>query len=369
MGKLTFKGEPKKKKHKSRSTSSRHDSNPTSTHDDAYTDQDLSAWIAVPEPGLALGPLYLTLPRSSITSSPVCLALQPTTGKVHPFALPVPGKSAGTSAGTSAEDSKARTSLAATLDQEELEALVDYDPSSNHNSLTTSLTTETQTPTDIHHVWVCTRIPDSQDKITLRSATGKFLAADQFGQVTAEREARGMLEEWLIEPSSNPDLPRGTVVLKSCHGKLLSIDLVAGGKVEVSADTDPNAGIGPTEEWQVWMQGEYLAKAKQQLLERTGTKATLLDARAKSAAGKGDGLTIVGNLGGAEQEAIKRFQARGQGRYIGSEEDISELAKARRKGKLSEAMLDRRVKLKRSVDEIKFFAGLFQLLTLRTVWA
>ncbi|SCV69252.1 BQ2448_2272 [Microbotryum intermedium] len=357
MGKLTFKGEPKKKKHKSRSSSSRHDSTSTSNHDDPYSDQDLSGWIAVPEPGLALGPLYLTLPRSPITSSPVCLALQPTTGKVHPFALPVPEKNTA----SNADDSKARRSLAATLDQEQLEALVDYDPSSNHNDSLATTSTQTQTPTDIHHVWVCTRIPDSQDKITLRSATGKFLAADQFGQVTAEREARGMLEEWSIEPSSNPDLPRGTVVLKSCHGKLLSIDLVAGAKVEVSADADPAEGIGPTEEWQVWMQGEYLAKAKQQLLERTGTKATLLDARAKASSikgpGNGDGLTIVGNLGGAEQETIKRFQARGQGRYVGSTEDVSELAKARRKGKLSEAMLDRRVKLKRLVDENQAYAS------------
>lgn len=142
-------------------------------------------------------------------------------------------------------------------------------------------------PQDVHHVWVCTRIPDSQDKVTLRSGTGKFLAADEIGSVSAEREARGMQEEWTVEPAEGGN---GRVVWRSAYGKLLSVDVVAGGKVELRADEDTE---GETERWKVWMQGEYLQKAKKALVERSGVKA---------AATAHEGLVVVGDMGTAENE-------------------------------------------------------------------
>lgn len=42
-----------------------------------------------------------------------------------------------------------------------------------------------------------------------------------------------------------------------------------------------------------------------------------------------------------------RYQARGMRKYVGTEEDSRDLKKAKKEGKLSEAMLDRRMKLKR----------------------
>jgi hypothetical protein len=44
----------------------------------------------------------------------------------------------------------------------------------------------------------------------------------------------------------------------------------------------------------------------------------------------------------------RKYQARGAGRLISSQEDVRELKKARKEGSLAEAMLDRRRKLKRS---------------------
>lgn len=57
----------------------------------------------------------------------------------------------------------------------------------------------------------------------------------------------------------------------------------------------------------------------------------------------------------------QKYQARGQGRYVGSAEDKKELKRARQDGKLGEAMLERRVKLKRcggSLDQSRSVADL-----------
>lgn len=45
----------------------------------------------------------------------------------------------------------------------------------------------------------------------------------------------------------------------------------------------------------------------------------------------------------------RKFQARGQGRFVGSAEDSRDLKRARKEGRVGEAMLERRVKLKRCV--------------------
>ncbi|ORY58685.1 hypothetical protein BCR35DRAFT_295832 [Leucosporidium creatinivorum] len=295
MGKLTFKGEaPKKKKKKVKSVSTPQEE-----------EEELSGWMSIPSASLALGPTYLTLPSTSLTAQPICLALQPTTGKIYPFPIP-PSSSAALAA-----------SAAAGLEQEELEAIVEAEAGS-------------EGPSDVNHVWVCTRIPDTMNTVTFRSGSGKFLAVDELGVVSAEREARGVQEEFTLEEAKEG---RGLVVIKSSYGKYLSVDVLAGGKMELRADENEE---GETERWRVWMQGEYLAKAKKQLMERSGVKAAVAN----------DGLTIVGDVGAAEKDLIQKYQARGQGRYVGSAEDKKELKRARNEGKLGEAMLERRVKLK-----------------------
>lgn len=225
-------------------------------------EEELSGWMAVPSASLTLGPTYLTLPSTSLTQQPVCLALQPTTGKIYPF--PISASSTSTLA----------ASAAAGLEQEELEAIVEAEAGS-------------EGPSDVNHVWVCTRIPDTMNTVTFRSGSGKFLAVDELGVVSAEREARGVQEEFTLEEAKEG---KG-VVVKSSYGKYLSVDILAGGKMEVRADETEE---GETERWRLWMQGEFLSKAKKQLMERSGVKAAVAN----------DGLTIVGDVGAAEKDLM-----------------------------------------------------------------
>lgn len=163
--------------------------------------------------------------------------------------------------------------------------------------------TDSEEPTDVYHVWVCTRIPDTNDKITLRSANGKFLASDEMGQVSADREARGPQEEWTIEEStSTSSTSSGSgkrFVLKSMYGKYLGVDQLAGGKLELRCDGEEE---GETERWKVSMQGEFVAKAKKQFNERNGIKTK--EGQGESGISTTNGITIVGDLGAREKESM-----------------------------------------------------------------
>ncbi|GAA6008965.1 hypothetical protein JCM10207_004043 [Rhodosporidiobolus poonsookiae] len=297
---LTFKGDKPKKKSKSKSRSTKTASG--SAADDA--DAHLEGWLPPPSPALLLGPSYLTLPSTSLTP-PLCIALNPTTGKVYAHVLDSPSAAAGPS-------SSSHPLLAA----DDLDAVVvPSDPIDDG-------------PSDVHHVWVCTRVPDTNDRVTLRSGTGKFLGADQYGVVKADTEARGAQEEWTLEEAEG-----GRTAIKSSYGKYLSVDVVAGGKVELRADEENE---GETERWKVLMQGEFVAKAKKQFNERNGIK-TKAD----------NGFTVVTDLAGAEVDAIRKFHHHAKGSdLVGSADDARALKRARKEGKLAEAMLDRRSKLK-----------------------
>lgn len=351
---LHFKGEKAKKKSKS-SKSRSHGAEPSASSSRDDPDAHLEGWIPAPSAAVLLGPSYLTLPATEAMPA-VCVATNPTTGKVYPFALP---------ATTSTVDAAKATSSShlAHLDPEELEALVD--PS----DLAAGLHAEDEQhpePSDVHHVWVCARVPDTNDRVTFRSGRGKFLASDELGRVSAEREARGMQEEWTLEEVPGAAPRSGRLVIKSAYGKYLSVDVVAGGKVELRADETQE---GETERWKVMMQGEYVVKAKKQYDERNGIKT-------KPEAG----YTVVTDLAGAEVDAMcvqsltrekrlrylprsgtdsvlhpdsSKFHHHGQGSSsIGTAEDKRKLKQARKEGKLAEAMLDRRMKLKRCVSGV-----------------
>ncbi|BGP13887.1 hypothetical protein JCM10213_002526 [Rhodosporidiobolus nylandii] len=306
-GKLTFKGDAPAKKKKSKSSSSKR---AASSAGAAEQDEHLEGWLVAPSAALLLGPSYLTLPSTSL-SPPLCVALNQTTGKVVPFALPPPSATASSSA----------AAQLANLDPDELEALVDPSAAGTDPA--------DEGPQDVHHVWVCTRIPDTQDRVTFRSGTGKFLSADELGAVSADREARGAQEEWVLEDS--PSHP-GRMAVRSSYGKYLSVDVLAGGKLELRADGTEE---GETERWSVRMQGEFVSKARRAMDERNGVKR------------RADGLTVVTDLAGAEVDAIKKMHHHAKGSdLVGSAEDARALKKARKEGKLAEAMLDRRMKLK-----------------------
>lgn len=276
---LKFKGDkPQKKKKSSSSRSSAHASGSGSRVD---PDAHLEGWLPAPSPALLLGPTYLVLPGTELTPT-VCVATNPTTGKVYAHVLPSPGGAAGGAASSSAGHSAAAL---AHLDADELEALVDPSDAATLGAGAA----QHYEPSDVHHVWVCARVLDSNDKVTLRSGAGRFLASDELGRVSAEREARGMQEEWTLEAVASEG-DGGRMAIRSAYGKYLSVDVVAGGKVELRADEDKE---GETERWRVMMQGEFVVKAKQQFNERNGIK-TKPDA----------GYTVVTDLAGAEVDAM-----------------------------------------------------------------
>ncbi|KAM0754143.1 hypothetical protein T439DRAFT_338786 [Meredithblackwellia eburnea MCA 4105] len=321
MGKLTFKGDATMKKKKKKSSLHRS----TSAQSAEQQHDQLDGWLTVPEQQLALGPIYITQPPTRISSqNTICVALQPTTNKIIPFTI----QSASTS-----NSAAATAALLLNNDNDDLDldqaTIVEQDQ-------------QEQGPSDVHHVFVCTRVQDSSDKVTLRTATNKFLASDEIGTVSADREARGMQEEWTISPaasssssSSSSGSGSGFYTLKSSYGKYLSVDLVAGGKLELRADEDNE---GETERWKIYMQGEYVSKARKALIQTTGVRAAVKAGH--------EGLTIVGDLGKAESEYISKYQGYGQGRVINSKEDVRDLKRAKKEGKLGEAMLERRMKLK-----------------------
>lgn len=94
-----------------------------------------------------------------------------------------------------------------------------------------------------------------------------------------------MQEEWTLAESEGA---RG-IVVKNAYGKYLSVDLIAGGKLELRADEDKE---GDHERWNCWMQGEFLMKAKKAVVDRSGIQPER----------KVDGLVIVGSMEGAENE-------------------------------------------------------------------
>jgi protein FRG1 len=125
--------------------------------------------------------------------------------------------------------------------------------------------------------------------VTFRTSSGKFLGTDEFGVVFAEREARGVQEEWEIEdylPTSGltSTLDRW-ISIKSSYGRFLTIDEIAGGKLEFRADSDVKEG------WKVWMQKEWKDK---RLKELGGNEEGF---------GRKDGIKVIrGGLKAQEEE-------------------------------------------------------------------
>ncbi|KAF7305040.1 hypothetical protein MKEN_01219000 [Mycena kentingensis (nom. inval.)] len=177
-----------------------------------------------------------------------------------------------------------------------------------------------RTPTDVSQVWVLTRIAGSPT-INIRTGTGegKFLASDAHGLISADRDARGPQEEW-----TPVVLPDGMVAFMNVYEKYLSVDEVAGGAVVLRGDSDE---VGFRERFWVKVQYKYAREAKEEEKQKG-----LKDA---------DDLVDVD-----EVSSNKTFQAWGAGRSIVSTEDKKELKRAKKEGRLAEAMLDRRAKLK-----------------------
>ncbi|KAH9483686.1 Protein FRG1 [Psilocybe cubensis] len=176
-----------------------------------------------------------------------------------------------------------------------------------------------RTPTDVAQVWVITRVAGSAT-INLRTGTGegKFLSCDAHGIVSADRDARGPQEEW-----TPVVLPDGMVAFMNVYEKYLSVHEAAGGVLNLRGDSEE---VGFAERFWVKVQYKYQKEAHEEEKK------------------KKDGQ--MSSVGIDETNVNRQFQAWGAGRSVVSSEDKKELKKARKEGRLAEAMLDRRAKLK-----------------------
>ncbi|KAF9298263.1 hypothetical protein BGZ74_009453 [Mortierella antarctica] len=175
-------------------------------------------------------------------------------------------------------------------------------------------------PTVVQQVFVATMLPDS-DRMTLKASNGRYLSSDKFGIVSADTEAIGMQEEWtaILKPEEN-----GGIALQNHYGKFLSVDEVAAERpgsslgFQIRADSEV---IGFCELFQAKIQAKYRKKAKKTKEVQIATKDY-------------------------EFEQSRKFQTWNHGRIVVSDRDIRELDKAKKQGRFSEALLDRREKVK-----------------------
>ena len=143
------------------------------------------------------------------------------------------------------------------------------------------MTAEEGEPTAVDTIWRCARVPESDDKMTFKSAQDRFLASDQYGTISADREARGVAEEFVVVPAGE-EAGRGAFAIRSAsYGKYLSLDEVAGGKLELRCDAE---SIGPDETWYIKLQAEFLGKNEMERNKKQRTAAT------------DDGLIIMGDV-------------------------------------------------------------------------
>lgn len=120
-----------------------------------------------------------------------------------------------------------------------------------------------RTPTDVSQVWVITRVAGSPT-INFRTGTGegKFLSCDNFGLVSAFREARGPQEEW-----TPVVLPDGMVAFMNVYEKYLGIDEVAGGNLQLRGDSEE---IGFNERFWLKIQAKYKKEATDERNKKEG---------------------------------------------------------------------------------------------------
>ncbi|KAF9350550.1 hypothetical protein BGX26_011284 [Mortierella sp. AD094] len=251
---------------------------------DEDTNNNTDGWVAVKSLNDLGGPVFLTFS----SDPPTCLAI----------------------------DDKSKVIM------RPLEAPEDESGSSN----TAVVSFDIAEPTTVNQVFVATVIPDS-DRLTLKTYNGRYLSSDKFGVVSADSEAIGMQEEWTAIIKA--DNEEGGICLQSHYGKFLSVDEVAAvegrGKsssvlsgFQIRADSEV---IGFCELFQAKIQAKYRKKVKKSNEVKIATKDY-------------------------EFEQSRKFQTWNHGRVIVSQEDVGDLKKAKKEGRFSEALLDRREKVK-----------------------
>ncbi|KAF9125346.1 hypothetical protein BGW39_007453 [Mortierella sp. 14UC] len=280
--KLIFKGDTKIKKKKRKAEDNGEENN--DNHND-----NADGWVPVKALSDLGGPLFLTF----ASDPPSCLII----------------------------DDKSKVSMS-TLQAPTSQDSDDDDGSSRKRPPAGPVNFDTAEPTAVQQVLVVTMIPDS-DRLTLKASNGKYLSSDKFGIVTAHTEAIGMQEEWTAVIKADEE--EGGIAFQNHYGKFLSVDEVAGGPgsgaggIQIRADAET---IGFCEVFRAKIQARFRKKAK-----------------------KASGDVKIGTKD-YEFDQSRKFQTWNHGRVIVSNESAKELSKAKKEGRFSEALLDRREKLK-----------------------
>lgn len=334
--KLKFKGDKGKKKRRHEDDDGtavkrkRHDAE----------DEDDSAWVRPEKVEEIRGPVFILHPSDP---TPLCVAFDATRGKVTLSSLDKTSKPEPEAGEEDGGEDEPR-------DQTQTQ------------TAPVSVSVMDRTPTDVSQVWVSTRVAGS-DTLSLRSgvasSTGsgetKFLSCDRHGLVSADREARGPEESWT--PTFLPD---GMVAFQSVYENYLGLDEVAGGAKALRGDAGE---VGFHERFWVKVQARYKREAgeeerkkkegeKKLKVDEAGTKYVLVIGLLTLLACGSDILAAMCIRHGVRVDLLchRGISARSallyttlEGRYL----LYHQLYNARKEGNLSEALLDRRSKLKR----------------------
>ncbi|KAI8646026.1 FRG1-like family-domain-containing protein, partial [Parasitella parasitica] len=170
-------------------------------------------------------------------------------------------------------------------------------------------------PTIMQQVFVGSRITGSTNAFTFKSANSKYLSSDKFGVVACDSEAIGGQEEW------KPTVSDAGIAFENVHGKFLMADEIAGGGVRFRADADD---VGFCESFRVYCQSRFKYKSKSKKQKSDGTGSEMDN----------------------QYSSSKKYQSWGGGKVHHTLADKRELKKAKTDGRLAEALLDRREKMK-----------------------
>ncbi|ORX51626.1 hypothetical protein DM01DRAFT_1307385 [Hesseltinella vesiculosa] len=169
-----------------------------------------------------------------------------------------------------------------------------------------------QEPIIVNQVFVGARLLGTTDRFTFKSFQGKYFGSDKVGVVHCDVEAISGLEEW------RPIITDAGVAFQNAYDKFLMVDQVADGGFKVRADADET---GFCETFRVYCQAKFKYKRKKVAKEKF-------------------------DAGQAEVDNVKKNQSWGGGKVKLTSKDAKALGKAREEGRLNEAMLDRRAKVK-----------------------
>ncbi|KAJ3341942.1 hypothetical protein HDU93_003763 [Gonapodya sp. JEL0774] len=195
-------------------------------------------------------------------------------------------------------------------------------------------------PLSVTQVFVAKRANPTVPVFSFKSAFNKYVSCDKFGIVTCDKEAVGPLEEWDVVFRED-----GVAIKHHVYDKFLKADaeaLKAAGPRSGNVVRADSESVGFAEVWRLRCQAETRAAVRREKKKRRG----LLDDGGQGVA------EDVGDIDKFEVDQIKKFHTWGLGRLITptNTDDMAipktNLKKASKEGKLHEALLDRRVKLK-----------------------